>query len=210
MAGLQSGHVGTAAHFMLIARQDAKIDPNMIKIISPKFNTLTFNSRSSLKGWPQGPNGIFGSTMIHIANSFKDKYECVYWLEPDAVPISPNWFSCLVDAWKRRPKTALIVGSRSDCNGNGTGDHITGCAIYHPEIARLMPYLTTCSQVAWDYQHRNRMVLNGSHTNLIQNRYRQTNVDPRVIEEPGVVIIHGVKTKCIVNAVAKKFGIKMH
>lgn len=207
IAGLQPGHAGHTAHVMLICRQDGKVDQNMVKIVAQKFNVLTYQSQSPLRGWPQGPNGMFGSTMIHIANNFKNKYECIYWMEPDAIPLSPNWFWCLVEEWRRRHPQALVVGCRSTIDGTSQSDHITGCALYHPNIAKLMPYLTTCQMMAWDYQHRDKIIASGGHTKLIQNRYGQKNVDPNIINEPGVVIIHGVKTPCIVNAVKKKFHI---
>lgn len=207
IAGLQSNHAGQTAHVLLVCRQDFNFDPNMIKIVASKFNVFTYKSQSPLRGWPQGPNGMFGSTMIHIANNFKDKYECVYWLEPDATPIKPNWFWDLVIEWRRKHPHALIVGSRTDCNGNGTGDHISGSCLYHPDIARLMPYLTTCSGIAWDYQHRAKIIASGGDTKLIQQRYHQKNLSPGVIEEPGIVVIHGCKDLSVVNAVKKKYKI---
>lgn len=210
IAGLQSHHVGTTAHILLVCRQDCAIDHNMINILKPKFQVFTYHSSSALKGWPSGSNGMFGSTMIHIANTAVKNYECVYWMEPDAIPISPNWFWCLVEEWRKRHPTSLVVGCRSDCNGNGTGDHVTGCALYHPNIARLMPYLTTCDNVAWDYQCRDKIVAVAGSTGLIQNRYRERNVDAGVIEEPGVVIIHGVKDDSVINSVAKKYNIKLN
>lgn len=208
MAGLQAGHAGHTAHVMLINRQDCRMDPNMIKIISAKFNTFTFKSPSALRGWPGGCNGMFGTTMIHISNNFSKNYECIYWLEPDCVPIRPNWFWDLVLEWRKRHPKALIVGSRSDCDGNGKGDHISGASLYHPNIARLMPYLTTCDGTAWDYLHREKIVANGGHTNLIQQRYHQRGLPAGVIEEPGVSVIHGVKDNSIINAVKAKY--KLH
>lgn len=205
--GLQPHHVQKSAHVMLVCRQDSSIDRNMVNIISKKFNTFTHKSTSPLKGWPAGPNGMFGSTMIHISNNAKDHYECVYWMEPDCIPICPNWFWCLVEEWRKRHPKANVVGCRSDCNGNGTGDHITGCALYHPNIARIIPEIATCDNVAWDYHLRDRIVAMGGNTKTIQNRYRETNVDPGIINEPGVVIIHGVKDNSLVSLVKKKFNI---
>lgn len=207
IAGLQTNHAGHTAHVLLVCRQDFNVDPNMVKIVASKFNVFTYKSQSPQKGWPQGPNGMFGSAMIHIANNFKDKYECVYWLEPDAVPIKPNWFWDLVIEWRRKHAHALVVGCRSTIDGSSQSDHITGCALYHPNIARLMPYLTTCSLVAWDYLHRDKIIASGGHTKLIQNRYHQKNLSPGVIEEPGVVILHGVKDLSVVNAVKRKYKI---
>lgn len=210
VAGLQPVHVGNAAHVMLVSRQDCPMDQNMVKIISQKFNTLTFQSRSPLRGWPAGSNGMFGSSMIHISNSFKDKYECVYWMEPDAIPIIPNWFSNLVKEWRTRHPSVNIVGCRSDCNGDGTGDHITGCAVYHPNIARIFPQLTICSNIAWDYLHRGRIVAMGKHTPLIENWYRARNAPYGILDRVnvGVNIIHGHKDLSVVNHVKMKYKIK--
>lgn len=206
-AGLQTNHVGNAATFMLACRQDFSVDKNMVNIISRKFNTLTFKCTSPLRGWPQGPNGMFGSTMINISNNHKDKFECVYWLEPDAVPIRPNWFHDLVLEWRKKSPSAKIVGCRADCNGNGTGDHITGCALYDPNIARILPIITKSDGIAWDYQHRAKILQIGGSTKLIQNRYRQTNVHHGIIDEAGVVIIHGVKGNSLTDAVKRKYNI---
>ena len=209
IAGLQAAHAAQTAHVMLINRQDCPMDTNMVKIISSKFNTLTYKSPSALRGWPSGPNGMFGTTMIHIANQFAKNYECVFWMEPDCVPLKPNWFWDLVLEWRRKHPKAKIVGCRHDCNGNGTGDHITGCALYDPNIARIMPAITRCCNIAWDYALRDRIVAIGGSTKLIQNRYRQINVPAGAIEEPGVSVCHGVKDRSVVNAVVRKYGIRM-
>lgn len=208
IAGLQSGHVGQLANVLLVNRQDCPHDKNMVNIVSRKFNTLTYKTQSPLRGWPQGPNGMFGSTMIHIANNYKDKYECIYWMEPDAIPICPNWFWNLVEEWRRRHPKTLVVGCRADCNGNGTGEHITGCALYHPNIARLMPCLTTCSVVAWDYMHRDKIIQVAGHTNLIQNHYKGRNFDPKTLDvvlKAGCSIVHGIKDLSLINVVKTRY-----
>jgi len=211
IAGLQPNHVGNTAHIMLVARQDCKHDINMTNIVMAKFNTFTLTSNSPLRGWPQGPNGMFGSTIFHVASNQKNKYECMYWMEPDAIPLCPNWFADLLNAWRTRPSQTLIVGCRSDCNGDGTGDHITGCALYHPNIARMMPELTSCSGVAWDYLLRAKIVALGSHTPLIENFYNAKNLPMDICERSkiGVRVIHGAKDRSVVNSVAKKYNIKL-
>lgn len=209
VAGLQAGHAGTLAHVMIVHRQDCKMDQQMIKIVSPRFNMMTYHSRSPFKGWPSGSNGMFSSSMIHIATSLKGRYECVYWMEPDAIPICPNWFWSLVEVWRKRPPNTWVVGCRSDCNGNGTGDHITGCAIYDPMIAKLMPEITRADRLAWDYEHRAKIVAHGQHTNLIENFYKQTNADAAILDRVnlGVVLMHGFKDISLVNHVKQKFKI---
>lgn len=209
IAGLQANHAGTTAHVMLVARQDVKMDHDMINIISKKFNTLTHLSASPLRGWPNGSNGIFGDSMIRISNSKFDKtYETVFWMEPDCVPMRPNWFWDLVIAWRGRHPTTKIVGCRHDCNGDGTGDHITGCAMYHPNIARILPQICKSDHIAWDYQHRAAIVRMGGPTNQIANRYKGRNVEPTILNDPAAVI-HGIKDYSLIKLVAKKYGIQL-
>lgn len=206
-AGLQPHHVKHAAHVMVSIRQDAKIDQNLIKIISSRFNTLTYRCLSPLRGWPNGSNGMFASTMINISNNLVNYYETIFWCEPDCIPIRPNWFADLSLEWKRRHPTANIIGCRHDCNGNGTGDHITGCALYHPNIARILPEITKSDGIAWDYEHRAKIVAMGGSTKLIQNWYKATNAAPGIIDQNGVVAIHGYKDKSLVDLVKRRFNI---
>lgn len=209
LAGLQEKHAESSAHVMLICRQDFKIDPNMVKIISAKFNTFTYQSKSPLKGWPSGANGMFGSAMIYISTYMKGKYECVYWMEPDCTPLCPNWHNSLVVEWRRRPPNVNVVGCRHACDPDGGGDHITGCAIYHPRITRIIPEIATCDQMAWDYQHRQKIVAMGMHTKLIENWYRATNASPGILDRVnvGVAIIHGYKDDSVRVLVKKKYKI---
>lgn len=211
IAGLQSGHIGPTAHVLLVCRQDCHHDENMIKIVMAKFNTFTFVSRSPMKGWPDGSNGMFGSTMIHIANNVKNKYECVYWMEPDAIPLCPNWFMDLLHVWRTRHPQALIVGCRGKISEENDSDHITGCALYHPNIARLLGEITYTSGAAWDWEHRHKIIENGQHTALIENHYHAINADPNIVNRAdlGVRIIHGFKCRSMIDAVAKKYDIKL-
>lgn len=207
VSGLQAHHVKHAAHVMLAVRQDARIDANIVKIISSRFNTMTYKCTSPLRGWPNGSNGMFGAAMTHISNNLVNHYETVFWMEPDCIPIRPNWFHDLYLEWKRRHPTANIIGCRTDCNGDGSGDHITGCALYHPNIARILPDIMRCDGIAWDYQHRAKIVAMGGNTKLIQNWYHARNAAPGIIDQNGVVAIHGYKDKSLTDLVKRRFNI---
>lgn len=212
IAGLQPHHVGQAAHVLLVNRQDCSSDVNMVKIIMAKFNTFTLTSSSPMKGWPSGPNGMFASTMIHISNNSQNKYECVYWMEPDAIPLCPNWFADLTNEWRGRHPKALVVGCRGDANGDGSGDHITGCALYHPNFARLMPEVLKTNGGAWDFEHRDLIVQNGGHTRTIENWYQAKNADIGILDRinVGVRVCHGFKDRSLVLHVAKKYNINLY
>lgn len=202
MADLQPVHAGNSCAVMICARQDCAIDGYIAEVLKHKFNVLNFVTSSPLRGWPEGPNGMFGSTMIHIYTS-RFNIQTAYWMEADCVPTRPSWFSELHDAWVRRAPGANIVGCRHDCHGDGSGDHITGCAMYDPNIASILPKITTSSQWAWDYEHRADIVQMGQHTNLIYNAYKARNVAPTILEY-GAAIIHGVKDYSLQRIVREK------
>lgn len=210
LCGLQEKHAGQEVHIMLVNRQDCKMDPNLVKIAAQKFNVLTHRSTSAQRGWPMGCNGMFASSMMHIGMRLKNRYETVYWMEPDAIPIHPNWHRALVHAWRKRHPSALVVGCRADCNGDGSGDHISGSCLYHPEITKKIPQIVATKGAAWDYEHRAVIVRNGQHTNLIANHYKARNILPATIEDllkQGVVILHGTKDRSVINYVRTKYGI---
>lgn len=209
LAGLQGSHAGQSANIMLVNRKDCKPDPNMLKIIAPKFNIHTYTSESNLKGWPQGPNGMFGTTMIRICNYMKGKYEVIYWMEPDNTPLHPNWHHDLVKTWRARHPSTKIMGHRHDCNGNGTGDHISGSCLYDWNIMRIIPKLSG-AQAAWDYEHRAAIVRVGQHTHLIHNMYKARNVEHNTFDtfvKQGVAVVHGIKDSSGVNWVKAKYKI---
>lgn len=210
LCGFSHKHAGQEVHVMLAHRWDCPVDPNLVKIVSAKFNVLTHQTRGSAKGWPAGCNAMFASAMIHVATMLKNRYVAVYWMEPDAIPIVPDWSKKLIAAWNNRHPSAWIVGCRHDCNGDGSGDHITGCALYDPEITRLIPQIVGSRGAAWDYEHRAAIVRNGQHTHLIANLYKARNVSADDLDQllaQGCVIVHGAKDDSVKKWVKLKYSI---
>lgn len=205
ISGLQPHPVGNLAHILLVSRRDCGIDGTMSKILSPKFKVFQKLSNSVSKGWPRGPNGMFAYAMIQIA-VYKMQYECVFWMEPDCTPIKRNWFWELVLEWRKRGPGVNVVGCMGDCNGNGTGIHITGCALYDPNIAKIIPEITNC-QMAWDYEHRDKIVAMGKHTDLIKNPYKALNAPESLLDDPVSVVYHGYKDSSLTDLVKKRFNI---
>lgn len=195
------GHVKDLAHVLLVHRQDFYThDKELVDTLSKSFNVHTFQANSPMRGWPDGANGMFGSAMTRVS-SFQERYECVYWMEPDCVPLAPNWFWNLYLEWKKRKPGVNIVG----CSD---GQHITGCAIYHPNIARIMPKISSAGGQAWDWMYRQDILAMGQHTNLIENHYHGQNCDPANANGQAA-IIHGYKDFSLLNAVADKFKVKI-
>lgn len=199
MADLQPHHVGSACEVLISCRQDSKIDQNILGKLRTRFNVKTHVCSSPLRGWPGGCNGMFGSSMIHVANSLS-YYDCVFWMEADCVPMYCNWFVDIHSEWAKRPQGVHIVGCKCDANGNGTGWHITGCALYDPNIARILPEITLASTWAWDWGCKDKIVKIGSHTNSIGLKYKARDATASDLEG-GYSVMHGFKDNSLINLV---------
>ncbi len=202
MADLQPHHVGDAAKVLVVCRQDSEIDEEIVSKLSEKFNVLTHVATSPMRGWPGGCNGMFATTAQYIGNAVPN-VECFFWMEADCTPMYCNWFTDLGNAWASRPPQKHIVGCICDAHGDGSGIHLTGCALYHPQISRIMPQVCACDLVAWDWYCRRSMVENGHHTNAIGFRYKCSNVEESLADWP-CSVFHGCKCASLLNHVRKK------
>lgn len=203
IVGMQTERAGNEVEFLLVYRQDSKIDPQMLTKLRTRFNAQGFQSTSPFRGWPQGCNGMFSSTMIHIC---QHNVNCsmVYWMEADCVPMRPSWYKELLEAWRKRAPTTKVMGWMGDCNGNGTGVHITGCAMYDAKIVKIIPRIVTSCVMAWDYEHRDAIVGVGERTSLIENAYKSTGATQATLDLP-FAVIHGFKDESLLNLVAQKY-----
>lgn len=202
MVDLQPHHVGTACEVLLTCRQDSRIDQAMVDKLKTRFNTKSLQCMSPQRGWPSGSNGMFGYSMRHVGNALAH-YDCAFWMEADCVPMYCNWFVDLHNEWMKRPPGVKIVGCKCDANGNGTGWHITGCALYDPKITRLLPEIATADTWAWDWGNRDKMLSMGSHTNAIGLRYKATNASESDADGH-FSVIHGFKDASLIDIVRKK------
>lgn len=193
------------AEFLLVARQDCSEDATMREILSRKFKVNFYRCESPLRGWPSGANGMFGRSMCYVSN-IPQKYEGVFWMEPDCVPIRRDWIKLLHDEWKKRPNKVCIVGFTHSVDGTDDGMHVNGNAIYDQQIARLIPEITYCDSWAWDWQHRHKMLQFTQHTNLIINKYKATNAQPSDMDDR-FALIHGYKDDSLIKLVAGQFKI---
>lgn len=210
IVGMQDQHAGRSCAFMLTARRDTNIDSEAVDRLASRFNVFTHKSVRFDTGWPSGSNGIFGSTMIEIALKRRDS-DCVFWMEPDCVPLRKDWHQVLAAAWKTRQPGKLILGHKLSIDGRPEGMHINGCALYDTQIARKMPGLTSAGLGAWDWQHRVGIVKNGQDTPVIRLYYKHENAPKNFIEgfkANAPAVVHGFKDRSLLELAAKKFSVK--
>lgn len=207
--GLQKEHVRRSCAFMLVARRDTPMDQDMVKLLATRFDVFTHQSNRFEKGWPQGPNGIFASTIIEVANRRND-VDCMFWLETDCVPMRPDWHQVLASEWRNRKPGVLVVGCKTTVDGSADSSHITGCALYDPKIALKMKVLTACSAGAWDWEHRRKILGVGQHTDRVHMIYRGKNADPKLVTQKNPpAVLHGIKDDSLLRLMSQKHGIKI-
>ena len=203
MVDLQSRHAGRGCKVWLVCRQDCgKVDPHILRSLQSRFDAEGMVSTSPLTGYPGGSNGVFGTTAIHVANR-SERFDGWFWMEPDCVPMQPNWWVDLQNEWMARSSGIHLIGWKGDCNGNGTGWHINGCAIYDQQFARIVPCVTQCDGIPWDYHCRGKMLEVGKETNLIHLCWRAGDATPDILKK-GWMIAHGYKDGSLRKLVRKK------
>ena len=203
MVDLEPKHAGHECKVMLCRRQDCEPDETMLNKIRTRFDTEDFRCTSPLRGYPAGSNGQFSSTALNVANS-TPQYSGWLWMEPDCVPMYPGWWRDLRKEWMSRGPGVKIMGWKGDCNGDGTGWHITGCAIHDQQFARAVPGVTQSDLIAWDYQHRAKILAVSQETSKIHLCWRAHDAQVDIFFKH-YAMVHGYKDGSLRRIVREKF-----
>lgn len=91
------------------------------------------------KSWPQAPNWAFQHTARYMQKGSRPWF----WMEPDCVPLCPDWLDVLNKEYWRCKKAIMgvIVEGMGHCNGT---------AIYPHNFPQLSRDSMECTDVAWD------------------------------------------------------------
>lgn len=92
-----------------------------------------------VQGWPQAPNWAFQ----HTARYMEDGKQAWFWMEPDCIPLCPNWLDELNREYRlcNKPIMGNVVEGMGHCNGT---------AIYPYRFPKLSKAAMTCINDAWD------------------------------------------------------------
>jgi len=117
-------------------------------------------------GWPISCNMAFEQVARLCADKLQEPF---LWMEPDAIPLVPNWIDKIAEAYAAcgQPFMGDFVG----INGimpNGV-DHMSGVAVYHWDLHRLAPSLFNNERTAWDIASAGNVVPRMARTDLIQH-----------------------------------------
>lgn len=161
IADIQQGH-SQEADFLFLARFDSTHDEKTIKHVSRKFNTYKYTSPRRGTGWPHGCNELFlgGMEWIYGMKSMNriPRYQTIFSLEADCVPMSRDWITRLKREWylANQTKPVFMAGAwLPNCPQNDGSGHINGCAVMSGDMKFLKWLIETLSRlkspIGWDY-----------------------------------------------------------
>lgn len=115
-------------------------------------------------GWPAAPNYMFRTALEEIELRFMDD---MFWIEADAVPLSPDWFDRIKEGWQEaRASAKSFLGAMVP----HYVDHMSGVGVYGQEWRRLAPKLVQApNEQAWDTWAADQVMPHLQKTDLIQH-----------------------------------------
>jgi hypothetical protein len=152
--------------------------------------------------YPKGPN----DTALALMRENWDGVKAVLLLEPDCVPVAPDWLERLSAEWDRASAAGkLIMGSWHPININHpTMGHLNGNLIFDARLAQKITIPDVPDQHPWDTFLAATFQPYWCRTGLIKNLNRHKTATQRQLSEPECgkvppVLIHGVKDESVWN-----------
>ena len=152
---------------------DANAAAEIEAILKQRFPAFTLRSKRYGRGWPDGCNDLWQSTMMQLgqwARGGKTKCEAVVTFEPDCIPLRLDWINRLKQEWVRvRDLGKMAFGTVHDAGGTA-GLHINGNMVLDIHAIKRFPQLQS-SHGCWDCFHAKLFLENGVDSPTIIQRY---------------------------------------
>lgn len=155
--------------------------------------------------YPKGPNDT-ALRIIRESTGSAKIYKAVVLVEPDCVPVAPDWLDQLSEQWDRASAAGkLIMGSWHPVNlDHPTLGHINGNLMFDPRLASLVDIPDVPDNRPWDTFLADVFEPHWCRTGLIRNlnRHRTATLGMMTVPECGTkppVLIHGVRDESAWN-----------
>lgn len=152
------------------------------------------------RGWPFGANLMFRESAKHLEEFFDDDF---LWLEPDAVPMRPKWFSDIKRTYAagRRPFMGELV------TAYGTRPHMSGVGVYSRKWRSLAPALIEATDDAFDNWAGPQIVPQMYDSGLIQHIFYNPVMIGASMVRPNTMLFHQDKRGLLIKYLDKSlFG----
>jgi hypothetical protein len=187
---------------MMCLRDDVSEEDSeaFVTIFSSKFKINTLRSKRAGRGWPDGCNDLWQSSMEQIGQLRTQgglAADGVLTFEPDCVPLRRDWLDCLRREWFRtKSDDKLACGTVQ--KDDDTPWHINGNMVIRCDALLRFPQLRTATG-PWDCCHAELFMEHGIDSPFIVQRYDEhrelTETDFAGISKDGHLpaFIHGIK-----------------
>jgi FkbM family methyltransferase len=186
-------------------RCNQQIMEDVVKTLGKVFRLAKHRLTSSdVDGWPEGANQMFSLAATLIQHT--REWPCFFWLEPDAIPISPGWLDALEAEYKRGGKP--FMGERVDLGAKrpDVPIHMSGVGIYQNPIYLLAGECYRAHEVAWDIAAKDQIIPNAHWTKLIQHYWKHgTFTHLNEIREE-TVVFHSSKDGSLIDVLRKNLS----
>jgi hypothetical protein len=144
----------------------------VLSYLSPVFGEVIIERATHAQtGWPISCNMAFEAVAWLCSTKLKQPF---LWMEPDAVPIQPQWIDSIELAYSQCGKP--FMGDYVEIAGimpNGV-NHMSGIAVYDWDLHRKAPSIFNNERTAWDIASANNVVPQMARTKLIQHDWVPT------------------------------------
>lgn len=137
-------------HPMLICYETGVPSVMIAEILKAAHKSFTSVHHSQYR---RPPRGTFAPTMafIHAAHMMQKMGKPWLWMEPDTIPIKPNWLEVLQEEYDTcgKPFCGPIVPHRGHMNGTG---------LYPANTPELIPQTMRATGSVWDWKMKDEMI----------------------------------------------------
>lgn len=153
--------------------------------------------------WPMGPNAMFKACNEWI----RLNPQAFIWIEPDAIPLTPNWFGQIQAEYASCGKPFM------GCKYDQPWPHLNGVAMYPANIARYNPAMLGATKIPFDCVDAQATLSRAHNTPLIRRLLADpsrnqpltfpTQESLKQIPE-GCVLFHGCKDGSLIARLREK------
>lgn len=120
--------------------------------------------------WPQSPNLMFAKAAKYIEYRPKQPW---LWLEPDAIPLRASAFDESEAEYQKAVEAGkFFVGDFVHLPEPGFKDHMSGVAVYPPNMTHHAGDATISLDIAWDVQAARQILPKMFQSELILHRWK--------------------------------------
>lgn len=157
------------------------------------------------RGWPMSSNALFRTAVDYIEREACSPF---LWLEPDCVPLVPDWLSIIEKEYKESGK--LFMGAIH----NRPHRHLAACSVYPANVREINPNALKTDTAPWDLVDSEKTLEHTHSTNLIQHYWGEAKAPPSFKEpaslaiiNPAAVLFHRNKDGTLINTIRRKLKI---